>query len=71
MSCQHKELQFSSGDYYILCTECSRKWATVNPERPEYGEDKYGRQVGADPTIANQRFIPNGRLVFVYYSYGK
>jgi hypothetical protein len=51
--CFHPELTFGSGDYYIFCNRCGRKWATMG-NHEEYGHDSQGLPIGADPTKANQ-----------------
>lgn len=51
---QHAEVQFGSGDYYIFCHACHRKWAMMGWDQPEYGEDAAGRKIGADPLVANR-----------------
>ena len=58
--CQHTRLRFNSGDYYIACVDCPSRWATISHGRPEYGEDKDGRAIGADPSVANQGFEQHG-----------
>ena len=30
--CQHTELQFGSGDYYLFCHACGAWWAMIDPE---------------------------------------
>lgn len=56
--CQHIELQFNSGDYYIACHACGARWARIGPshEQPEYGTDYKGNPIGARPELANQGF---------------
>lgn len=51
--CFHPELTFGSGDYYIFCNRCGRKWATMG-DQPERGHDSQGRPIGADPSKANK-----------------
>jgi len=51
--CFHPELTFGSGDYYIFCNRCGRKWATMG-DHPEYGQDSHGQPIGADPQKANR-----------------
>lgn len=51
--CFHPELTFGSGDYYIFCNRCGRKWATMG-NYPEHGHDSHGHPIGADPSQANK-----------------
>jgi len=51
--CFHPELTFGSGDYYIFCNRCGRKWATMG-DQLEYGHDSQGQPIGADPLKANK-----------------
>ena len=57
-ACQHTELQFNSGDFYLVCTKCSSKWALVGGQ-PEYGIDAKGQPIGANPLLQNRGFVPN------------
>jgi hypothetical protein len=54
--CQHKELQFNSGDYYITCHACGFRWARIHHSQPEYGHDKDGKPIGCTPERANVGF---------------
>lgn len=49
ITCRHATLQFGSGDYYIFCHACGKKWAIVGDR--EYGIDKDGNHVGAAPEL--------------------
>jgi hypothetical protein len=53
----HRQLQFGSGDYYIFCHSCHRKWMLHGDAmsiQPEYYFEYYfvGNQLiyGADPS---------------------
>ncbi len=52
--CDHPKLQFGSGDYYIFCQACGGRWVRTGHDRPEYGIDKDGKEVGGNPSVANQ-----------------
>ena len=56
--CSHERLAFGSGDYYIFCDACRRQWCLHGLDRPEYGNDKDGKPIGADPS----------QCVFGFYS---
>jgi hypothetical protein len=30
MECLHEKVYFGSGDYYIFCLTCDRRWVTIN-----------------------------------------
>jgi hypothetical protein len=45
-----------SGDYYITCDTCRRRWATINSNQPESGVNADGKRVGTDPSVANNGF---------------
>jgi hypothetical protein len=32
MDCLHEDIYFGSGDYYIFCAICFRRWVTINPD---------------------------------------
>jgi len=55
MECKHEELQFGSGDYYLFCHACHRRWAMMG-DRPEY--DLMGK-IGADPSKCVPGFYSN------------
>lgn len=59
MPCNHPELQFGSGDYYIFCHACHGVWARMAGDgvRPEYGKDAAGNPIGAAPEKANNSFF--------------
>jgi len=48
-ACDHAELTFGSGDYYIFCHACGRKWAVMG-KGDEYGIVN-GKPVGADASL--------------------
>jgi hypothetical protein len=49
--CKHESLQFGSGDYYIFCHECGRKWCMMSNFIPEYTLGPVGKSIaGADPS---------------------
>lgn len=52
--CDHKELWFGSGDFYIFCQNCGARWATISWQQPEYGYDKDGKPIGVCPEDANK-----------------
>lgn len=52
----HSEVQFGSGDYYVFCHACGRKWAMMSHSQPEYGTDKDGKPIGADPLQCSNYF---------------
>lgn len=56
--CQHVELQFNSGDYYLTCHVCQARWARIatKTKRFEYFQLPNGEWVGACPEEANQGF---------------
>lgn len=51
--CEHEEIQFNSGDYYIYCLGCGSKWVRHNLHDMEYTISD-GRAIGADPSAANK-----------------
>ena len=52
--CRHLTLSFGSGDYYIFCNDCDAKWCAHNHTQSEYGYDKDGKPIGADPSVCNK-----------------
>ncbi len=54
--CQHDELQFQSGDYYVACTKCHAKWGRLTMNRPEYGVDAEGKPIGCAPEECSPGF---------------
>lgn len=57
MACNHPELNFASGDYYVACWGCGARWARINNQKqPEYGEGADGSKIGCTPEEANQGF---------------
>lgn len=50
--CEHKELVFGSGDYYIFCGECGRSWIM---------EDNWKHNIGRGSQLSGEKRIkPNG-----------
>lgn len=33
--CPHKKLFFGSGDYYVICDDCTRTWVKTKPQTDE------------------------------------
>ena len=62
--CNHERLHLGSGDYYVFCLDCRAAWMRMSRHaRPEYGMDKDGKMVGADPQAANQPgFVSDGMI---------
>ncbi len=58
-NCQHDELQFNSGDYYVTCTKCSARWGRLAPDRYEYGKDVSGNPIGCCPEACTPGFRSN------------
>lgn len=56
LPCQHIELQFNSGDYYVACHQCNARWGRISSTRPEYGFDAKDNPIGCAPEEANQGF---------------
>jgi len=54
--CQHAELRFGSGDYYIFCSGCGACWMRRGLNKQEYGTDPDGKEIGAAPEESNQGF---------------
>lgn len=48
VSCDHPTLFFGSGDYYIFCQNCHRKWVMCC-QGFEYGTSATGEAIGATP----------------------
>lgn len=57
----HATLTFGSGDYYVFCNACGRKWAMMG-SGPEYGLDKDGHWIGADPGQSSGRHSGETRV---------
>jgi hypothetical protein len=63
MSCQHDNLQFNSGDYYLTCVLCGARWGRINNlKQPEYGLDKDGKPVGCTPEEANNGWYDQNQI---------
>lgn len=63
MTCQHPELSFSSGDYYVRCAACLAQWGRINnSKQPEYGEGADGSKIGCTPEEANQGFTADNKV---------
>lgn len=59
-ACQHPQLWFASGDYYVTCPACLARWGRLsNDGRREYARVK-GIKVGCEPKEANQGFVADG-----------
>jgi hypothetical protein len=52
--CQHKQIWFGSGDYYVFCHACGAKWVMHGADRPEYGEREDGTKIGGAPELSNK-----------------
>lgn len=51
--CQHEEIWFNSGDYYVTCMQCHARWGRLsNDGRKEYSEVN-GIKIGCAPEEAN------------------
>lgn len=35
-NCEHKELMFGSGDFYVICNHCGRYWAMIDMSTSEH-----------------------------------
>lgn len=47
-ACQHKQLKFGSGDYYVFCDSgCGRAWELIN-------RDTHGKDVEPDNPIRKE-----------------
>jgi len=51
--CNHEQISFGSGGYYLICLKCAATWARVGGQ-PEYGFDKNGNPVGANPSLIDK-----------------
>ena len=60
--CNHETLYFASGDYYIFCRQCPGKWVAHNMFQQEYGFDKHGMRIGADPSNCNPNLSGQERI---------
>lgn len=54
MACQHENLRFGSGDFYVFCCDCRHRWATI-----AYKEGA-GDQIS--PEDANQGYKTDGQI---------
>jgi len=45
--CEHENLMFGSGDYYIFCTECPAKWVVAGNNSDENSPQESNIGVGA------------------------
>ena len=50
-NCDHPNLRFGSGSYYVFCTSCMARWVRHNKIQPEYGFDASGSHIGSDPSL--------------------
>jgi hypothetical protein len=59
-NCQHPQLWFGSGDYYVICRDCHAKWGRLsNDGRREYATVN-GTAIGCSPDAANHGFVDDG-----------
>jgi len=57
--CQHPQLWFYSGDYYVRCATCHATWGRLKFGQQEYGMVN-GQPVGCSPEAANHGFVNDG-----------
>ena len=55
MTCLHETLAFASGEYYIVCRSCGKKWGLVRRGQPEYTTIK-GIPFGTSPSTSDPSF---------------
>ena len=60
-ACNHPTLFFGSGDYYVMCRECSRTWVKVkrgaDEADPEYVNDNVTGELRHKLTLENVKAI--------------
>jgi hypothetical protein len=63
-ACNHPTLTFGSGDYYVMCRECSRTWVKVgmasDEADPEFINDTITGEARVELTLANLKVAVEG-----------
>lgn len=63
-ACNHSTLFFGSGDYYVMCKECSRTWVKVELENddadPEFVNDAITGHERVELTLENIKVTVEG-----------
>ena len=63
-ACSHPTLTFGSGDYYVMCRECSRTWVKVglgsDEADPEYVNDGITGELRHELTLDNVKVVIEG-----------
>jgi hypothetical protein len=61
VGCQHPQLHFGSGDYYVFCSVCLARWGRLSDDgRPEYRTLDDGTKIGCAPEEANKGYVSDG-----------
>ena len=60
-ACNHPTLTFGSGDYYVMCRECSRTWVKTSMASdeadPEYTNDTITGELRHELTLENIKVV--------------
>lgn len=63
-ACGHKTLVFGSGDYYVMCRDCSRTWVKAglasDEADPEYVNDTITGEERIELTLENVKVTVEG-----------
>ena len=63
-ACKHATVTFGSGDYYVMCKDCSRTWVKVgmatDDADPNYVNDTITGELRHELTLENVRVIVEG-----------